>query len=95
MMMMDEKEEKRIRKEKLYALILTALEEYGELTAHEAAIILFERGEIATPTRQETAPRLCELRQHGRIEVYGTKIDPQTLRPVSIYRIIEDSSEVA
>lgn len=92
---MDEKEEKRIRKQKLYMLILTALQEHGELTAREASVILFEQGAVATPTRQEAAPRMCELCERGQIEVCGTKIDSQTLKRVSVYRITEDSSGVA
>ena len=79
-----------IKREKLYNLIVSTLKHSEGMTAREIASELYKLGFIATPTRQETAPRLTELEYFGRVEVCGSKIDERTHKNVSIYRLIEN-----
>ena len=81
----------QIKREKLYSLILATLKDSKGMTAREVSINLFAQGHIFTPTRQETAPRLCELEKQGRVEVCGSKVDESTRKHVSIYRLVENA----
>lgn len=76
-----------IKREKLYNLITATLAPDREMTAREIATELYIEHCLATPTRQEVAPRLTELLRAERVEVCGTKYDEDTRKHVSVYRI--------
>ena len=56
----------RIKKGTKRYLIIELLRELGvPLSADELSRILYERGKVKTPHRQETAPRLSEMKDDG------------------------------
>jgi hypothetical protein len=77
-----------VKREKLYNLIIETIYPDKEMTAREIATDLYTQHLLVTPTRQEVAPRLCELMEQGRVEVCGSKVDEQTNKKVSIYRLV-------
>ena len=77
-----------VKREKLYTWIIKALSVYGELTAREIADYLYSQNVIPIAIRQSTAPRCTELVQMGRIEVCGSKVDEDSKKRVSIYRLV-------
>ena len=77
-----------VKREKLYTWILQALSVFEELTAREIADYLYFKNVIPLATRQATAPRCTELVKMGRIEVCGSKVDEDSKKRVSIYRLV-------
>lgn len=59
-----------------------------ELTAREIAVVLWRNGYIPLAIRQATAPRLTELVGFGKVEVAGSKIDEESKKTVSIYKVV-------
>ncbi|GFO86474.1 hypothetical protein [Anaerostipes butyraticus] len=56
-------------------LIIDLLREVGRpLSADESSLILYERGKVKTPHRQETAPRLSEMKDDGIVRAVDTDI---------------------
>jgi len=66
-------------------LILNALDEFGELTAQEIAVALYNRGHIPSDERNFTAPRLTELRKEGKVEPVDKKLCVKTGRKVTVW----------
>lgn len=62
----------------------------SELTAREIAVVLWRNGYIPLAIRQATAPRLTELVSCGKVEVVGSKIDEESKKTVSIYKVTKD-----
>lgn len=59
-----------------------------ELTAREIAVVLCRNGYIPLAIRQATAPRLTELVEFGKVRVVGHKVDEQSKKTVSIYKVV-------
>jgi len=66
-------------------LILGVLGEFGELTAQEIAVALYNRGHIPSDERNFTAPRLTELRKEGKVEPVDKKLCVKTGRKVTVW----------
>lgn len=80
---------RRINKNKMYSLIISALKSANEdgLTARECALQLYNEGKIFDYNRQMTAPRLTELVDKGVVELIGKKFDDLTGRMVGVYAL--------
>lgn len=80
---------KRINKNKMYSLIISALKTCPEtgLTARECALLLYNQGKILDHNRQATAPRLTELEDKGVVELIGKRFDDLTGRMVGVYAL--------
>ena len=66
-------------------LILDVLDEFGELTAQELAVALYNRGHIPSDERNFTAPRLTDLRKAGKVEPVNKKLCVKTGRKVTVW----------
>lgn len=80
---------RRINKNKMYSLIISALKSANEdgLTARECALQLYNEGKILDHNRQMTAPRLTELVDKGVVELIGKRFDDLTGRMVGVYAL--------
>lgn len=56
-----------------------------EMTAHEVAYEMYNKGLLPYPARAIIQPRLTELVEKGLLEVIGDKLDMTTNRSVAIY----------
>ena len=90
-------EVKAVNRENMYKWILAVLQgdmecplgwDCTELTAREISIVLCKNGYIPLAIRQATAPRLTELVEFGKVEVVGSKVDEQSKKTVSIYKVV-------
>ena len=79
---------KRVDKETLHKHIIEVLQGDVKLTAHEIAVIMYNKGLPVYPARQSVAPRLTELVQCGLVKADGTKYDNATKRNVATYRLV-------
>lgn len=79
----------KVDKQKRYSQIIECLQENGELTAKECAVIMMAKRYIPTSERGYTAPRMTELNQNGVIEVVGKTTDIYTGRKVAVYGLKE------
>ena len=86
-----------VNRNNMYKWILSVLQgemdipfgwDCSELTAREIAVVLWRNGYIPLAIRQATAPRLTELVDIGKVEVVGSKLDEQSKKTVSIYRVV-------
>lgn len=93
----ESKNVKPINRNNMYKWILSVLNgemdipfgwDYRELTAREIATVLYRNGYIPIAIRQATAPRLTELLRLGKVEVTGRKVDEQSKKTVSIYKVV-------
>lgn len=73
----------------LYKNIIEVLKTGGSYTAHEVAVILYNKKLIKYPTRQAVAPRLTELVDKGIVEATGKVYDRDSGRKVACYRLVE------
>lgn len=65
----------QIKKGSKRHMIIGLLREVGRpLSADESSRILYERGKVKTPHRQETAPRLSEMKDSGIVRAVDTDI---------------------
>ena len=71
-------------------LILDALGEFGELTAQELAVALYNRGHIPSDERNFTAPRITELRIAGKVKPVDKKLCVKTGRKVTVWALKTD-----
>jgi hypothetical protein len=76
-----------VNKEKRYAQIKQILGDKS-MTAREIAEEMYRLGFTNNAERNNSAPRLTELRDKCEVEVVGKKRDEQTGKSVAIYRII-------
>lgn len=76
-----------VDKNKRYSQIIECLEENGDLTAKECAVIMMNKGYIPTSERNFTAPRMTEMSQKGIIEPIGKKICAYTGKKVAVYSL--------
>ena len=76
-----------VDKNKRYSQIIECLEENGDLTAKECAVIMMNKGYIPTSERNFTAPRMTEMAQKGIIEPIGKKICAYTGKKVAVYTL--------
>ena len=68
--------------------ILNILYEFEDgLTAREIAKLLFNRGLSATAERNQSAPRLTEMEEAGKVKVIGKRLDEISNRNVAVYVI--------
>lgn len=79
---------KQVDKDTLYKYIVEVLQGDVKLTAHEIAVIMYDKGLLVYPVRQSVAPRLTELVQCGIVKADGKKYDPVTKRHVATYRLV-------
>ena len=77
-----------------YKQIFEILKGGKELTAKEIAVEMCRRGYIPTSERNFTAPRLTEPSQKGVVEPVGTKKCSYTGRPVSVYKLLEEQTDI-
>lgn len=82
------KPKKKIR----YMQILDRLV-YGNKTAKEIAVELFDLGFTNTSERNITAPRLTELEKMGYVEETAKKICEYTGKSVTVYKINQKGYE--
>ena len=68
-------------------LILGILSAFGELTAQEIAVALYNRRHIPSDERNFTAPRLTELRKEGKVEPVDKKLCVKTGRKVTVWAL--------
>ena len=66
-------------------IIITILNECGQLTAREIAIELLRRGIAPSEERNFTSPRLTELRADGKVYEAGKKVCQITGRLVTVW----------
>lgn len=71
----------------MYNHVMHALQERGEMTAREVAVVLYDQHVIPHPTRALIHPRLTELVGMGKLEVVGKKYDAETKRNVAVYGV--------
>lgn len=76
-----------VDKNKRYSQIIECLEENGDLTAKECAVIMMNKGYIPTSERNFVSPRMTELSQKGIIEPIGKKICAYTGKKVAVYSL--------
>lgn len=77
-----------VDKEKRYKQIIEILSTNAcGYTAKEIAYLLFTKGEIPTPERNFTAPRLTELSYRGIVEPIGKKRCAWTGKTVTVYAL--------
>ena len=84
----DIQEKKKIR----YMQILDRLS-YGDKTAKEIAVELYELGITNTAERNVSAPRLTELERMGMVQVVGKKKCSYTGKTIAVYRITQKGYE--
>ena len=77
-----------VEKETLYKHIIEVLQGDVKLTAHEIAVIMYDKGLPVYPVRQSVAPRLTELVKFGVVKADGKKYDKATKRHVALYRLV-------
>jgi len=68
-------------------LIIGVLSEFGDLTAQEIAVVLYNRGRIPSDERNFTAPRLTELRKESKVEPVNKKLCVKTGRRVTVWAL--------
>ena len=79
-----------VNRQRFYTWIIETLSTCEELTAREVADYLYHKNLIPLAIRQATAPRLTELVKMGRVEVCGSKVDADSKKRVSVYRLVKD-----
>lgn len=77
-----------VDKDTLYKYIIEVLQGDVKLTAHEIAVIMYDKGLPVYPVRQSVAPRLTELVKFGIVKTDGKKYDRVTKRHVALYRLV-------
>lgn len=78
-------------KNRRYKEILGILRECPEgLTAKEVAVLMCYRGYTYNEDRNNSAPRLTELMQQGKVEPIGKKLCQYTGRKVAVFAIREE-----
>lgn len=82
-----------IERSRLYKAIKEAYSGGVEMTARECAIVLFNKGVIPYPFRQAAAPRITELCKLGWMNVVDSKIDIETKKRVSVYRMVTNGKQ--
>lgn len=83
-----------VDKNKRYKQIIEILYGGKEMTAREIAEEMFNRGYTHERERNSSAPRLTELSYKGIVEPIGKKKCIYTGRPVSVYKLIENSTTI-
>lgn len=76
-----------VDKQKRYRQILEVFAVRPELTAKEVAVWLWKRGDVPTPDRNYSAPRITELCQEGVLEPVGKKKCQYTGRTVAVFAV--------
>lgn len=79
--------ETKVNRENMCRWIIDALGTQ-QMTAREIAVVLHQKGYIPLPIRQATAPRLTELMESRKVEVVGSKLDEESKKTVSIYKVV-------
>jgi hypothetical protein len=82
----------KVDKRKRYSQILEVLQENGDLTAKECAVIMMQKGYIPTSERNFTAPRLTEMAQNGMVEPIGKRICAYSGKRVAVYAIRKEGA---
>lgn len=77
-----------------HQLVLNALRDRPQSTARELALYLWEMGQIPSPERNYTHPRLTELVEEGKVRVVGKRKCPVTGRMVAVYELNDGKQEV-
>ena len=77
----------KVDRQRRYSQIIECLEENGNLTAKECAVIMMNKGYIPTSERNFTAPRMTEMSQKGIIEPIGKKVCGYTGKKVAVYSL--------
>ena len=71
-------------REVMHRMILSALKQYGPMTARECAYRISGKSD-----RQYTAPRFTELKKAGKIYTIRKDMDPVSHKRVAVYQIRE------
>lgn len=80
----------KVDKRKRYAQIKEILQDYGELTAKQIAILMLKKGYTTNDDRNNSSPRLSELLVLGEVEVIGKTKCEYTGKTVSVYKLREN-----
>ena len=83
-----------VDRKKRYKQIVEILTGGKEMTAREIAEEMFNRGYTQERERNSSAPRLTELSYKGIVEPIGKKKCIYTGRPVSVYKLIENQTNI-
>lgn len=78
-----------VNRQKRYAQIMECFTENGQLTAKQCAVIMQSKGFVPTSERNNSAPRITELCQQGKLEPVGKKKCEYTGKTVAVYQIRE------
>lgn len=79
---------KLVPRQERYKQIVECLKE-REMTAHEVALRMCQKGFIPYADRNFSHPRLTELTYKGIVEVVGEKIDNWTGRKCAVYGLTD------
>lgn len=80
----------KVNKKKFYSWIKKAYSTFPEMTAYECSYLLWKWGYIPFPHRQATHPRITELVHMGILCEAGKKIDANTRKKVTIYKLAKE-----
>lgn len=70
---------------KRHSQVLEALTVLKKATAREVAQYMVSKGYAKVLERNLSHPRLSELHLMGEVRILGTKVDPMTMKEVSVY----------